>query len=95
MVNAFAQAGLPECRPHATLYIWQRVPDDMTSVEFAELLLDPRIALITTPGNWISENTPQGNPGEGFVRLALVPSVERCEIAAERIVEQLPGLMRR
>ncbi len=90
MVDAFVKAGLPECRPHATLYIWQKIPDGMTSVDFAGMLLDPKIAVVTTPGNWISEDTSQGNPGEGFVRLALVPSVENCKIAAERIIKYLP-----
>lgn len=91
IVDAFTEAGLSECRPQATLYIWQKIPEGLTSVEFAGLLLDPKIALVTTPGNWISEDTPQGNPGEGFVRLALVPSVENCERAAERIVKYLPA----
>lgn len=85
MVDAFVAAGLPECRPEATLYIWQRVPEGMSSVAFAERLLDPTIAMVTTPGNWVSEQTPDGNPGEGFVRLALVPTVEECTAAAERI----------
>ena len=87
--DAFVAAGLPECRPEATLYIWQQVPKGMTSVEFAKQLLDPAIAVVATPGNWISEATPSGNPGEGFVRLALVPTIEECEQAAERIRSRL------
>ncbi len=85
MIDAFVAVGLPECRPEATLYIWQRVPEGMSSVALAEKLLDPKIAMVTTPGNWVSEETPAGNPGEGFVRLALVPTVDECEVAAERI----------
>jgi LL-diaminopimelate aminotransferase len=91
IVDAFVAAGLSECRPSATLYLWQRVPKGMTSVEFTELLLDPKIAVVATPGNWISEATTHGNPGEGFVRLALVPSMEECELAAERIKKHLPS----
>jgi len=83
--DAFVAAGLAECRPEATLYVWQRVPEGYTSLSFAERLLDPGIAAVVTPGNWISEETPGGNPGEGFVRLALVPTVERCEEVARRI----------
>ncbi len=89
IVDAFVAAGLPECRSAATLYIWQRVPTGMSSLEFAEKLLDPSIAVVATPGNWISESTPEGNPGEGFVRLALVPTIEECEQAGERIRKKL------
>ena len=85
--DAFVSAGLAECRPEATLYIWQRVPGGYTSLSFAERLLDPSIAAAVTPGNWISEPTPDGNPGEGFVRLALVPTVEQCEEVARRIAK--------
>lgn len=85
IVDAFKAAGLAECRPDAALYVWQRVPDGYTSASFAERLLAPDIAIVATPGSWISEDTPDGNPGEGFVRLALVPSIEECEVAAERI----------
>lgn len=83
--DAFVAAGLPECRPEATLYVWQQVPKGYTSLSFAEKLLDPVIAAVVTPGSWISEATPAGNPGEGFVRLALVPTVEQCAQVAERI----------
>ena len=85
IVDAFVAAGLPECRPEATLYIWQRVPKGYTSLSFAERLLDPGIAMVVTPGPWISEPTADGNPGEGYVRLALVPTIEQCESVAERI----------
>lgn len=92
MVSAFTAKGLKECRPSATLYIWQFVPKDMTSAEFAEKLLDPKIAIVVTPGNFISEKTKEGNPGEGFVRLALVPTIGECEKAAERIKKHFGGI---
>jgi len=94
MVEAFKAAGLAECRPAATLYIWQEVPRGMTSIEFAKALLDPEIAVVATPGNWISEETMQGNPGEGYVRFALVPTVDQCREAAGRITRRLPALIR-
>ncbi len=93
MVDAFKRAGLSECRPAATLYIWQEVPRNMTSVDFAKVLLDPAIAIVATPGNWISDETAEGNPGEGFVRLAMVPTVDQCKEAADRIARRLPALI--
>lgn len=44
----------------------------------------PKIALVATYGRLVSENTDKGNPGEGFVHFALVPSAE-CREAAKRV----------
>jgi LL-diaminopimelate aminotransferase len=86
MVQALVQAGLPECMPEATIYIWQRVPDGMTSVDFAKMLLQKETAIVTTPGEWISESTASGlNPGRDYVRFALVPPMERTRLAADRL----------
>jgi LL-diaminopimelate aminotransferase len=83
---ALAKAGLEDCTPPATLYVWQRAPKEMSSVQFATLLLDEKLAIVTTPGSWIAEPTASGeNPGEGYVRFALVPSLEDTRLAAERI----------
>jgi len=83
---ALIAAGLDDCTPEAALYVWQKVPEGLTSLEFATRLLDDRIAIVTTPGNWIAEPTEDGeNPGQGYVRFALVPTIEDTEKAAERI----------
>ena len=84
--GAFRGLGLPDCSPAATIYVWQRVPEGMTSVEFAKRLLDPAVALVVTPGSWLSSHDETGrDPGEGYVRLALVPTIEECEEAARRL----------
>lgn len=86
LCNALAEIGLKDSYPDATLYVWQKVPEGMTSVEFATLLLQENIALVTTPGSWISNVTYNNmNPGEGYVRFALVPSVSDTELAAEKL----------
>lgn len=86
LVKALTSIGLPDCTPDATIYIWQKVPVGMTSVDFAVKLLDPNIAIVATPGEWISDKSYDGhNPGERFVRFALVPSIEQTEEAARRI----------
>ena len=83
---ALVKAGLPDCTPASTLYVWQRVPKGMSSVQFATFLLDEKLAIVTTPGSWIAEPTADGkNPGEGYVRFALVPSIEDTRLAAERL----------
>ena len=65
----------------------------MSSVKFAEILLSKEIAMVVTPGPNISETAHGKNPGEGFVRLALVPSIEECKDVAERIRTNLKKLI--
>ncbi|MEW6357072.1 MAG: aminotransferase class I/II-fold pyridoxal phosphate-dependent enzyme [Planctomycetota bacterium] len=86
LVEGLTAAGLPNCAPEATIYLWQRVPKGMSSVEFATRLLDPEIAIVTTPGAWLSDRTDKGlNPGEGYVRFALVPSIAETRAAANKL----------
>jgi len=86
LVEALVDAGLERCAPAGTLYVWQRVPEGMTSVEFAKRLLAPEVAIVTTPGAWVGDPCEGGlNPGESYVRFALVPSLEDTRRAAERI----------
>ncbi|MDN3514913.1 MAG: aminotransferase class I/II-fold pyridoxal phosphate-dependent enzyme [Candidatus Brocadia sp.] len=94
LVNAFKDIKFPDCTPEATIYLWQKVPEGMTSVDFARKLLLPEIALVTTPGAWISDKTEAGlNPGEGYVRFALVPSIKDTREAARRIKRILPKML--
>ncbi len=65
----------------ATMYLWVEAPEGLTSVEFAERLLEHGI--VVTPGSYL------GDAGEGYVRFALVPTIEQCERAA-RVLERLP-----
>jgi succinyldiaminopimelate transaminase len=66
--------GLRLAGSEATFYLWIRVPDGDTSEGFARRLLEA--GLVFTPGNYF------GPGGEGFVRLALVPTIELCREAA-------------
>jgi len=84
--GAFRDLGLPDCAPSAGFFVWQRVPEGETSLGFSKRLLDPSIAVVTTPGSWLTSHPDDpANPGEGYVRLALVPTVADCEEAARRI----------
>ncbi|MBI1852254.1 MAG: aminotransferase class I/II-fold pyridoxal phosphate-dependent enzyme, partial [Planctomycetes bacterium] len=85
-VRALTSIGLPDCTPKGTLYVWQATPPGMASVEFAKRLLHPDVACVATPGAWLADTLPDGsNPGEGFVRFALVPSLEEIDEAARRL----------
>ena len=92
LTQALAKIGLEPATPQGAFYLWQKVPQGMTSVEFAQKLLDPQIALVVTPGAWISDECTLNdgntiNPGEGYVRFALVPSLKQTKDAAERLVK--------
>jgi LL-diaminopimelate aminotransferase len=88
LCSALVEAGLEDCTPASTLYVWQKAPEGMSSVEFATALLEESIGVVSTPGSWISEKTAEGeNPGEGYVRFALVPTIEDTLKAAGRISE--------
>jgi LL-diaminopimelate aminotransferase len=86
LVAGLRKAGLPDCSPAATLYVWQEVPKGMTGVEFAQRLLDKEVAVVCTPGEWLSDPVADGsNPGAGHVRFALVPNLADTQSAADRI----------
>jgi len=58
----------------ATMYLWVETPGGEGSEAFAERLLQHGI--VVAPGAYLGEF------GEGYVRIALVPTVEECERAA-------------
>ena len=84
VVDALRNLGLQVTPPKASLYVWARVPDGMTSAQFAERLLD-EAAVIVTPGNGYGEY------GEGYVRLSLTLPDARVDEGLARIAA-LPAL---
>ena len=71
-------------RPDASFCIWLKVPggDDLA---FAKKLWQ-EAAIQVLPGRFLARDTEYGNPGEGYVRIALVADVDTCVKAAETIV---------
>jgi LL-diaminopimelate aminotransferase len=87
MKKALEESGLREGYAEGTFYIWQPVPLGMSSVDFASRLLEEDCGIVVTPGPALAHTLPSGNnPGEGFVRFALVPTVDQTKRAAERLV---------
>ena len=70
--------------PDASFYIWLKVPDG-DDLAFTRNLWQ-KAAIQVLPGRFLARNTKQGNPGEGYVRIALVADVESCIKAAETMV---------
>ena len=74
-LDLFARKGVRVAGSAATMYVWAEVPDGGTSESFAERLLGHGV--LVTPGSYL------GSAGEGYFRVALVPSEEECARAVE------------
>ncbi len=73
--RAFASIGMEVVASHAGLYMWVEVDDDMATTD---RLLDAGV--VVSPGRFF------GPGGEGYLRLALVPTLDECEQAVEVLV---------
>jgi succinyldiaminopimelate transaminase len=80
LVPALSRKGIRVAGSAATMYLWLEVPSGERSEELATRLLEH--GLIVSPGTFF------GPSGEGYWRLALVPTQAECERAAE-ILEQV------
>jgi succinyldiaminopimelate transaminase len=74
-LELFERAGIRVAGSEATMYIWAEVPAGETSEAFAERLLERGV--LVAPGSYL------GAAGEGYFRVALVPSEEDCARAVE------------
>lgn len=82
-VCARLEGALEFRRPTASFYLWPRVP--VADTEFARQLYSAH-NLTVLPGRFLGRDAGAGNPGEGHVRMALVPPLEDCLRAADCIV---------
>ena len=70
--------GLEVDPPHASLYVWARIPSGYTSAEFAELLLEERDVVVTAGNGY-------GPSGEGYIRLSLTISEDDLNEGLRRL----------
>ncbi|MEA2251792.1 MAG: N-succinyldiaminopimelate aminotransferase [Solirubrobacteraceae bacterium] len=78
VLPALLAAGLEPAGGDATFFLWLRVPEGEDAEAYALRLLDER-GIAVAPGPYF------GAGGEGHVRVALVPTLEACRRAAERL----------
>lgn len=71
-------------RPDGAFYLWPSVRGD--DERFVRNLYASH-AVTVLPGTYLARASADGNPGAGRVRISLVPPVEQCVEAAERIRE--------
>ena len=75
LLPTLAGGGVRVAGGGATMFLWLEVPGDEPSEEFAARLLEH--GLIVSPGTFF------GSAGEGYWRMALVPTEAECRRAAE------------
>ena len=78
LLDLFERTRIRVAGSEATMYLWLETPAGSTSESFAERLLEHGI--LVTPGSYL------GAAGEGYFRVALVPSEDEC-VRAVQILE--------
>lgn len=78
LITALTELGWDVQAPAGTFFCWLKVPENFTSESFSAYLLE-EAKVVVAPGNGF------GSYGEGYVRLALLDSVDRLIEAAHRI----------
>jgi len=78
LMKVLDEIGLEARIPKATFYIWARVPQGYSSVDFTRKLLDES-GIAVTPG------TGYGKEGEGYIRLSLTIPDDRLEEGINRL----------
>jgi acetylornithine aminotransferase len=81
LLPVLARKGWRVAASDATMYLWVEVPDGESSESAAERLLARGV--VVAPGAYL------GEAGEGYVRLALVPTLAECDRAASILEEVL------
>ncbi len=81
VLGAFERGGCRLAGGNATMYLWLECPGGEGSEALATRLLEHGI--VVAPGSFF------GAHGEGYVRVALVPTLDECEEAAEVLAEAL------
>ena len=67
--------------PEGGFFLWLKVDDD---IDFVQRLMAEQ-AVRALPGSFMAVATEAGNPGSGYVRLALVHDADRTDTAIRRI----------
>jgi len=81
LLGVLSRRGLRVAGSEATMYLWVEVPKGESSEAFSARLLEHGV--IVAPGSYL------GEAGEGYARIALVPTEEECRRAAEILEEVL------
>jgi N-succinyldiaminopimelate aminotransferase len=78
-----AAAHLRITPPDGGFFLWLKVDDD---IDFVQRLMREQ-AVRALPGSFMAVTTDSGNPGSGYVRVALVHDADRTDTAIRRIAK--------
>ena len=78
VVKTLTKIGLRTKPPMASLYVWARIPEGYTSLDFCTKLLD-ETSVVVTPGSGY------GKYGEGYIRVSLTTPDDRLEEGLARL----------
>lgn len=78
MYRILVETGFELKKPRGTFYLWVKVPEGYSSLEFSGKLME-EAGIIVTPGNAF------GSYGEGYFRIALTVAQERLLEAGKRL----------
>jgi len=81
LLDVLVRKGLRDAGGPATMYLWIGVPEGESAEAHASRLLANGV--LVTPGSYL------GASGEGYVRYALVPTLDECARAAEILEDVL------
>ncbi|OZA28154.1 MAG: succinyldiaminopimelate transaminase, partial [Hydrogenophilales bacterium 17-64-11] len=73
--------------PDAAFYLWARVPGGDDAAFARELYEKQHVTVL--PGSYLARDAAGLNPGKGFVRIALVDSLQACVEAARRVASHV------
>lgn len=78
MVEVLRKIGLEVDTPKASLYVWAKLPDGVTSADYAARLIED-CSVVVTPGRGYGEQ------GEGYIRLSVTTPDDRLEEGLKRL----------
>lgn len=81
-------------KPDASFYLWAKTSTNRTPIKgeiFAQKLFEAQKVTVL-PGSYLAREANGVNPGEDYVRMALVASLAECIDAAERIKKFVQSL---
>ena len=71
--------------PQGGFFLWLRVPESVGTGEDAAKTLWTQAGIQVLPGAYLSRDTDQGNPGQNYIRVALVDPAGPTEAALNRL----------
>jgi N-succinyldiaminopimelate aminotransferase len=85
LARAFKEIDSPVTVPQGSFYCWLDVSDLHTDDQAFALELAQETGVLTFPGSFFAQESEKGNPGAGFLRIALIDSMERTEAALQTL----------